>query len=60
MKKNTTARTALRATVASAVLVAVTGLGVHTSWAAGAGDTTTGSTVTTAAAGGSNDNNPWD
>ncbi|GAA2933265.1 MULTISPECIES: hypothetical protein [Streptomycetaceae] len=70
MTKNTTARTALRTAVASALIVIVTGLGAQTGWAAEAADATAPTAVTaptedaptegTTPAGSGTDNNPWD
>ncbi|MFE2296253.1 hypothetical protein [Streptomyces sp. NPDC059452] len=76
MTNTTSARTALRTAVASALIVIVTGLGAQTGWAAEAADATVPATATAATttteegpaegttpkppAGSGTDNNPWD
>ncbi|MET4926011.1 hypothetical protein P3L51_27285 [Streptomyces sp. PSRA5] len=71
MTNNTATRTALRATVASALIVIVTGLGAQAGWAAPATDATAPTAVTETVtpppaggtedpAGSGTDNNPWD
>ncbi|TRV74367.1 hypothetical protein FKN01_24575 [Streptomyces sp. 130] len=64
MNKNTTARNALRAAIATAAVVIVTGIGVQVGWAddtSGTGTQPTGTSSTpTPGSTGSTDNNPWD
>lgn len=71
MTNNTATRTALRATVASALIVIVTGLGAQASWAAPATGTTAPTAVTETVTPPpactpenpvcpGTDNNPWD
>ncbi|MGA5874060.1 hypothetical protein [Streptomyces cinereoruber] len=62
-KKTTAARTALRASVTSALVVLVTGFGLQASWADGpapATGTPATSSAPTPTPSPTTDNNPWD